>query len=76
MKLKTLNYNNLNFNSDFPKIKVNLENVLVLGGAGTIGSSYIKQILKFKPSKITVVDINENGLAELTRDLRSSNLLD
>ena len=44
MKLKTLNYNNLNFNSDFPKIKVNLENVLVLGGAGTIGSSYIKQI--------------------------------
>ena len=34
-------------------------NILVIGGAGTIGSSYIKQILKFKPSKITVVDINE-----------------
>jgi len=33
----------------------------VIGGAGTIGSSYIKQILKFKPSKITVVDFNENG---------------
>jgi FlaA1/EpsC-like NDP-sugar epimerase len=32
--------------------------------------------LKYKPSKITVVDINENGLTELTRDLRSSNLLD
>jgi len=51
-------------------------NVLVIGGAGTIGSSYIKQILKYKPSSITVVDINENGLTELTRDLRSSNLLD
>jgi FlaA1/EpsC-like NDP-sugar epimerase len=51
-------------------------NVLVIGGAGTIGSSYIKQILKYKPPKITVVDINENGLTELTRDLRSSNLLD
>ena len=50
--------------------------ILVIGGAGTIGSSYIKQILKFKPSKITVVDINENGLTELTRDLRSSSLLD
>ena len=50
--------------------------ILVIGGAGTIGSNYIKQILKFKPSKITVVDINENGLTELTRDLRSSNLLD
>ena len=51
-------------------------NILVIGGAGTIGSSYIKQMLKYKPSKITVVDINENGLTELTRDLRSSNLLD
>ena len=56
--------------------KIYKNNVLVIGGAGTIGSSYIKQILKFKPSKITVVDINENGLTELTRDLRSSNLLD
>ena len=51
------------------------KNILVVGGAGTIGSSYIKQILNYKPSKITVVDINENGLTELTRDLRSSNLL-
>ena len=50
--------------------------ILVIGGAGTIGSNYIKQILNFKPSKIVVVDINENGLTELTRDLRSSNLLD
>ena len=50
--------------------------ILVIGGAGTIGSSYIKQVLKFEPSKIVVVDINENGLTELTRDLRSSNLLD
>ena len=50
--------------------------ILIIGGAGTIGSNYIKQILKFKPSKIIVVDINENGLTELTRDLRSSNLLD
>ena len=56
--------------------KICNQNILVIGGAGTIGSSYIKQVLKFKPSKITVVDINENGLTELTRDLRSSNLLD
>ena len=50
--------------------------LLIIGGAGTIGSNYIKKILKFKPSKIVVIDINENGLTELTRDLRSSNLLD
>ena len=56
--------------------EINNTNILVIGGAGTIGSSYIKQILKYKPSKITIVDINENGLTELTRDLRSSYLLD
>ena len=50
--------------------------ILVIGGAGTIGSNYIKQILVFKPSSIFVVDHNENGLTELTRDLRSSNYLD
>ena len=56
--------------------KIYNQNILVIGGAGTIGSSYIKQILKYNPSKLAVVDINENGLTELTRDLRSSNLLD
>ena len=45
--------------------------MLVIGGAGTIGSSYIKAILKFKPEKLFVVDTNENGLTELTRQLRS-----
>lgn len=45
--------------------------VLVIGGAGSIGSSFIKAILPFRPSKLTVVDLNENGLAELTRDIRS-----
>ena len=48
------------------------KSVCVIGGAGSIGSSYIKAILHFRPSKLVVVDLNENGLAELTRDLRSS----
>ena len=75
-------YKKISFDKDI-YIKKNIlsnkicdQNILVIGGAGTIGASYIKQLLKFKPSKITVVDINENGLTELTRDLRSSNLLD
>ena len=50
--------------------------VLIIGGAGTIGSNYIKEVLNYKPSKLVVVDFNENGLTELTRELRSSNLLD
>ena len=45
--------------------------LLVIGGAGSIGSSFIKALLPFKPSKIVVIDLNENGLAELVRDVRS-----
>jgi len=48
------------------------KSVLVIGGAGSIGSSFIKSILPFKPATLVVVDINENALAELTRDLRST----
>ena len=54
------------------KYRINNKKVLVIGGAGTIGSFYIKAILKFKIEKLVVVDINENGLTELVRDLRSS----
>ena len=74
---KHIDFNyDLNKFHDHLSMNIKENNFLVIGGAGTIGSSYIKQILSFKPSKITVVDINENGLTELTRDLRSSNLLD
>lgn len=48
------------------------KSVCVIGGAGSIGSSFIKAVCKFKPAKLVVVDLNENGLAELTRDLRST----
>lgn len=48
------------------------KSVLVIGGAGTIGSSFIKAILPFKPATLVVVDTNENALAELTRDIRST----
>ena len=61
--------------SDFIFDKVNGSSVLVIGGAGTIGSNYIKKILRYRPSELVVVDVNENGLTELTRDLRSSSLL-
>lgn len=53
--------------------KIGGKSVLVIGGAGSIGSSFIKALLPFKPKSLVVVDINENALAELTRDLRSTN---
>ena len=78
--METYNKLNLDFdldrNKDFLLKEIKDKNILVIGGAGSIGLSYLKKILTFKPSKIIVVDINENGLTELTRDLRSSNLLD
>ena len=46
--------------------------VCVIGGAGSIGSSFIKAVLRFEPAKVVVVDLNENGLAELVRDVRST----
>ncbi len=53
--------------------KIDGSAVLVIGGAGTIGASFIRALLRCgAPASLTVVDINENGLTELTRDLRSS----
>jgi FlaA1/EpsC-like NDP-sugar epimerase len=70
-------YIKISFKKDLNNLKnLDLKNILVIGGAGTIGSNYVKEILKFKPSKIVLVDTNENGLTEITRDLRSSDLLD
>lgn len=48
------------------------KSILVIGGAGTIGSSFVKVALRYHPSELIVVDTNENGLTELTRTLRSN----
>ena len=48
------------------------KSVCVIGGAGSIGSSFIKAVLRFRPGKLVIIDLNENGLAELTRDIRST----
>tara|TARA_B100000780_G_scaffold176835_1_gene123963 strand:- start:2391 stop:3596 length:1206 start_codon:yes stop_codon:yes gene_type:complete len=57
--------------SDLSNI-VNQSSFLVLGGAGSIGQAVVKEIFKRNPKKIHVVDISENNLVELVRDLRSS----
>lgn len=59
-------------NKEELKRKIKGKSILVIGGAGSIGSSFIKSVLPFKPATLVVVDINENTLAELTRDLRST----
>lgn len=59
-------------NKEVLEREINGKSVCVIGGAGSIGSSFIKAVLHFRPAKLIVVDLNENGLAELTRDIRST----
>ncbi len=51
------------------------KSVLVIGGAGTIGAACIREILAFNPARLDIVDINENGLANLARTIRSDRSL-
>lgn len=46
--------------------------ILIIGGAGSIGLSTLRTIIQFSPRSLDIIDHNENGLAELVRDLRSS----
>jgi len=51
---------------------IEISSFLILGGAGSIGSAVVKEIFKRNPRKIHVIDISENNLVELVRDIRSS----
>ena len=52
--------------------KVSSASFLLLGGAGSIGQAVAKEIFKRQPKKLHIVDISENNLVELVRDIRSS----
>ena len=60
-------------NNNLQKIKERYQGkkLLVIGGAGSIGSSFIYEIVKFLPDTIHIIDPNENGLTNLVRNLRS-----
>jgi FlaA1/EpsC-like NDP-sugar epimerase len=66
------------FNEDIRNLKEALSsiissgNFLVIGGAGSIGQAVTKEIFKRSPSKLHVVDISENNMVELVRDIRST----
>ena len=51
---------------------VQSKSFLVIGGAGSIGQAVVKEIFSRGPERLYVVDINENNLVELVRDIRSS----
>ena len=66
------------FASDLDQYKTEVANMtaggrfLVLGGAGSIGQAVTKEIFKRKPKSLHVVDVSENNLVELVRDIRST----
>ena len=66
------------FEDDIKKFGKELDEIvtnsgfLVVGGAGSIGSAVVKEVFKRNPKKLHVVDISENNLVELVRDIRSS----
>lgn len=59
-------------NENFLQKEVSQSSFLVIGAAGSIGQAVTKEIFKRNPKKLHAVDISENNLVELVRDLRSS----
>ena len=76
--LSLIGRDELIFSGDMASHAINLQEIvsnssfLVIGGAGSIGQAVTKEIFKRNPKKIHVVDISENNLTELVRDIRSS----
>ena len=77
-KIKLIGRSKELFVQDIKKHEDELEKIissssfLVIGGAGSIGQAVVKEIFSRNPLKLHVVDISENNLVELVRDLRSS----
>ncbi len=76
--LKLIGRNEEIFSKDVQSVEIELaekvksSTFLVIGGAGSIGQAVTKEIFKRNPLKLHVVDISENNMVELVRDLRSS----
>lgn len=69
---KTLFQSDLKKHEDILRRLVEKSRFLVLGGAGSIGQAVTKEIFKRNPKKLHVVDLSENNMVELVRDIRSS----
>ena len=64
--------NDLHKNKDILSSNISNSKFLVIGGAGSIGQSVVREIFKRNPACLHVVDLSENNMVELVRDIRSS----
>jgi len=48
--------------------------LLIIGAAGSIGNAFVKQFAKYSPKTLHLIDLSENNLVEVVRDLRSSQI--
>lgn len=71
-RTKELFIDDINNHDKELKQRVSNSSFLVIGGAGSIGQAVTKEIFKRNPKKLHVVDISENNMVELVRDIRSS----
>ena len=71
-RYKELFIEDININNEELKEIVSSSSFLVIGAAGSIGQAVTKEIFKRSPKKLHVVDISENNMVELVRDIRSS----
>jgi len=71
-RMKELFISDINKHEEELRKKVSESSFLVIGGAGSIGQAVTKEIFKRNPKKLHVVDISENNMVELVRDIRSS----
>ena len=69
---KELLVEDINKHEDDLRKIISKSSFLVIGGAGSIGQATVKEIFKRNPLKLHVVDISENNMVELVRDIRSS----
>jgi UDP-N-acetylglucosamine 4,6-dehydratase len=69
---KELFTDDINTHEHLLQKEVSTSSFLVIGGAGSIGQAVTKEIFKRNPRKLHVVDISENNMVELVRDIRSS----
>lgn len=69
---KELFIDDINTHEQQLSVVVSISSFLVIGGAGSIGQAVTKEIFKRNPLKLHVVDISENNMVELVRDIRSS----